>query len=151
MHLKIKLDNPSLLKYYENHQTFHEGDAGFDIYVTQDYLVEGKKMCKIDTGIACEAWSDDRKTNISFFTFRQDLQLLKTPLRLANSVGIIDKGYRGNLFGCFDNISENPYKIHEGIRLLQICAPNLEPITYELVEELTETTRGAGGFGSTGQ
>ena len=150
MHLKIKLADNSLLKYYVNHKTFHEGDAGFDIYVPHEYLVMGRKMCKIDTGIACEAWSDDRKTNISFFTFPRS-SITRTPLRLANSVGIIDKGYRGNLFGCFDNISENSYRIEAGIRLLQICSPNLEPITYEIVDTLTDTTRGTGGFGSTGQ
>ena len=54
------------------------------------------------------------------------------------------------IIGCFDNNSDNAYIIEEGTRLLQICAPNLEPIQFELVEELSETSRGTGGYGSTG-
>ena len=68
-----------------------------------------------------------------------------------DSVGIIDRDYRGNLMGCFDNISSEDYVIKAGTRLLQICAPNLEPITFELVDELSTTSRGTGGFGSTGK
>ena len=66
-----------------------------------------------------------------------------------NSVGIIDKGYRGNLFGCFDNISENLIN-SQGIRLLQICAPNLEPITMNWLKNLLKPLEKR-RFGSTGQ
>ena len=48
---------------------------------------------------------------------------------MANSVGIIDAGYRGNIIGCFDNITDEAYVIEEGTRLLQICE-TLEPIQY---------------------
>jgi dUTPase len=88
--------------------------------------------------------------------------LSKTKLRLANSVGIIDSGYRGNLIGMFDCISagrsalcecEYDYVVKPYERLLQICSPNLCPIYVEMVdtvEELSELTlRGDGGFGST--
>ena len=77
----------------------------------------------------------------------------KTPLMLANHVGIIDSGYRGPLIGAFRNIaSQVPYVVEEYTRLLQICAPDLRPIIVELVEEsfFEETERGSGGFGSTG-
>ena len=69
---------------------------------------------------------------------------------INDSVGIIDRGYRGNLMGCFDNISDQDYLVEKGTRLLQLCASNLEPITFELSEELSETSRGSGGYGSTG-
>ena len=82
----------------------------------------------------------------------------KTNLRLANSTGIIDSGYRGHLIGMFDlvNLSENDeYVVNRYDKLLQICAPGLVPIVVEVVntiEELgSETERGAGGFGSTGR
>ena len=75
----------------------------------------------------------------------------KTPLRLANSMGLIDKGYRGNIMGCFDNRSDEDYLIKKGDRLLQICSPSLDEISYELVDELDRTERGTGGFGSTGK
>jgi dUTP pyrophosphatase len=91
--------------------------------------------------------------------------LSKTKLRLANSVGIIDAGYRGNLIGMFDvvNIDENvkqdknrkaDYIAKVNDRLLQICAPGLVPIYVEIVDDIcelgNETERGNGGFGSTG-
>ena len=87
----------------------------------------------------------------------------KTPLRLANSLGIIDSGYRGNLMGMFDvvNIDKDEkreyndadYYIKKYDKLVQICAPNLCPIFVEIVDTLEalgeETERGEGGFGST--
>ena len=81
--------------------------------------------------------------------------LSKTQLRLANSVGIIDSGYRGNLIGAFDCLSKKgEYKVLKDDRLVQICSPDLAPIMVEIVdteEKLgKKTTRGQGGFGSTG-
>ena len=77
----------------------------------------------------------------------------KTQLRLANSTGIIDAGYRGNLMAMFD-VEES----HTGTkfdRYIQICAPSLVPIIVEIVDSLEdlgeETERGTGGFGSTGK
>jgi dUTP pyrophosphatase len=89
----------------------------------------------------------------------------KTNLRLANSVGIIDAGYRGNIMGMFDivNIDEakmskymtEDYIINKYDRLVQICAPGLVPIIVEVVDKVEElgekTERGSGGFGSTGR
>ena len=88
--------------------------------------------------------------------------LSKTQLRLANSVGIIDAGYRGHLMGMFDVVNIDPdddkdadYFGKKFDRYLQICAPGLVPIVVEIVntkEELgEETERGDGGFGSTGR
>ena len=80
----------------------------------------------------------------------------KTPLRLANSVGIIDSGYRGNMIGVFDNISSTSYTIDKHSRLLQLCAPDLgkfwiNTIKVDNFDALKMTTsRGGGGFGSTG-
>jgi len=50
----------------------------------------------------------------------------------------------------FDNIKDEPYIIQKGQRLLQICSPTLGPINMTLVNTLSETSRGEGGFGSTG-
>ena len=79
----------------------------------------------------------------------------KTRLRMANSVGIIDSGYRGNIIAMFDNIGNEDYKVMEGDRLVQICAPNIEyPLKLRIVNKLEDlglTERGAGGFGSTGR
>ena len=79
----------------------------------------------------------------------------KTPLLCANSVGIIDRDYRGNIMGKvrylpFDLEAKDPYLVDKGTRLFQICSPDLHPIKVKLVDQLTETSRGEGGFGSTG-
>ena len=78
----------------------------------------------------------------------------KTKLRLANSVGIIDSGYRGNLKAVFDNINhDQSHECEAGTRLLQICSGSLDPFIVKLVDnesELGVTKRGECGFGSTG-
>ena len=79
----------------------------------------------------------------------------KSKLRLANNVGIIDAGYRGHLMGMFDCIYEDKLLVNKFDRHLQICAPGLIPIMVTMVatkEELgVKTSRGEGGFGSTGK
>ena len=77
--------------------------------------------------------------------------IYKTPFRLANNVGIIDSGYRGNLKAAFDNVTDGRAVLTPYTRLLQICMPNLVPFQIEIVDELDNTSRGAGGFGSTGK
>lgn len=79
----------------------------------------------------------------------------KTPLRLANSVGLIDEGYRGELLVCVDNLNEFAYIITEGALLFQLCAQDYVPFAkVVLVDSLNalpqpRDDRGAGGFGST--
>ena len=78
----------------------------------------------------------------------------KTPLRLGNSVGVVDSGYRGHLMACVDCHGEKDYSISQFDRLLQIVAFSGRPIFVTLVEnhnDLGETIRGDGGFGSTGK
>ena len=82
----------------------------------------------------------------------------KTPLRLSNSVGIIDSGYRGNIIAAFDNrdtmSNSSGFKVERGSRVGQICPPELSyPVLVEIVQnesDLGTTNRGEGGFGSTG-
>lgn len=91
----------------------------------------------------------------------------KTRMRLANSVGIIDAGYRGDLIAAVDTIgvfgstdiwhiwNETLSPIKKYDRYFQVCAPDLSPFIVHIVETEQElsppTTRGTGGFGSTGQ
>ena len=92
-----------------------------------------------------------------FYTYARS-SMSKTPLRLANNQGIIDAGYRGNLIGMFDCISnegiELVWNMEKYSRILQVCAPSLMPIYVEIVDSLEDlgpsTSRGAGGIGSTG-
>ena len=72
----------------------------------------------------------------------------KTNFRLANNVGIIDSGYRGNIGAYFDCKCNT--KIVKNQRLLQICSNTLEPFYVVLVDNLNITERGKNGFGSSG-
>jgi len=78
----------------------------------------------------------------------------KTPLMLANHVGIIDSGYRGNLIAAVRKLPSNQasYVVEPHTRLFQICHPTLCPVFVVLVpeSELNVSDRGEGGFGSTG-
>lgn len=125
------------------------GDAGLDLYCPGDLTIPPHETGKIDLKIQCEGLSDNSDRNICYYLYPRS-SISKTPLRLANSVGIIDAGYRGNLMAVVDNISDEAYHIQKGQRLFQICGPCLEPIHLKLVEELSDSERGNGGFGSTG-
>lgn len=121
---------------------------------------------KLDLKVCCSAkmFTDTGKNfNTGYYMYPRS-SLSKTHLRLANSTGIIDAGYRGHLMGMFDvvNIQKNrsddveaDYFGNKYDRYLQICAPGLVPIVVQIVnsiEELgEETSRGSGGFGSTGR
>ena len=136
-------------------------DAGFDLFCPKDLLVnETTSMYEINHKIVTAMKLDNRF--VSYYLYSRSSTPKKTSLRLANSVGIIDSGYRGNIIANFDNMkyytdNENNYsnkKISVGERLVQICPPNIEyPMRIYLVdkiEDLGKTERGTGGFGSTG-
>ena len=153
MHLKLKVLNNYLKNQYENHSSYHEGDSGLDIFTPNDLVIPATAISfKIDLEIQCEAFTDKNKeNNVSYYLYPRSSMGAKSPLRLSNSVGIIDAGYRGNLMAFVDNISNKDFTIKNGSRMFQICSPILSPISFQLSDELSETTRGSGGFGSTGQ
>jgi len=157
--LKIYIENISLKEKYSEHINTHNiqvlsrfPNAGFDLF-TPNTIEVTTKTFKLNTEIIC-AMFDTNNEPVSYFLCPRS-SIIKTDYRLANSIGIIDSGYRGNIIGAFDNNSNLEINIIEQYsRLLQLCAPNLGPIIVEIVnslEELSEKTeRGTGGFGSTG-
>ena len=144
MKLFIKPHNDSAWEFYRNHGHFHDGDAGLDLYVLEDIQFDPGETKAIKLGISCEP--DDGK---AYYLFPRS-SISKTPLRMANSIGLIDGGYRGEIMAMCDNIKSEAYIAEKGQRLFQLVATDSSPIHYELVEELEMTTRGTGGFGSTG-
>ena len=136
-------------------------DAGFDIFCPFDSEFQDTPLVKIDFNIKCSAQmisSNSLNSNIVYnsgFYMYPRSSISKTPFRMANSLGIIDSGYRGNLIGAFDILDFNQKTtIKKYDRLVQICAPGLLPILVEIVDSLDKlgekTSRGSGGFGSTG-
>jgi dUTP pyrophosphatase len=136
-----------------NQQVLSEPNAGFDLFVPQDTVVSGLKSTMISMNVKCEMVdSDSANRCVSYFMFARS-SISKTPLMLANHVGIIDSGYRGNLIGAFRNLSDNDFLVEKHTRLLQVCSGDLSPFFVDLVDvyELSNTDRGEGGFGSTGK
>jgi dUTP pyrophosphatase len=176
--LKIFIDSndDELKKLYQiavsehNHALEHDGfpNAGFDLFVPEEvkFMEEDVLQCrKIDFALKTEVVSRVYSGSGSFFDTSKAFYLYarssisKMPLMVANHVGIVDSGYRGNLIGAVrflyqpTSSSSNSYVIEKNTRLFQICMGNLEPFRVELVESvdaLSTTSRGAGGFGSTG-
>ena len=144
MHLKIKPRNNLVSRMYEEHGQFHVGDAGLDLFVVEEQIIEGGKTELINLGISCE--TEEKRP----YLLMPRSSISKTPLRLCNSVGLIDAGYRGEIMAAVDNIKQEDYTISAGQRLFQIVAMDGSPLSFELVDELSSTGRGDGGFGSTG-
>ncbi len=154
MHLKIKPDNEAVKAMYDNHTEYHEGDSGLDLFVTEEINIPAKSLgFKVDMRISCEAFRDKTKQggNISYYLWPRSSMGAKTPLRLSNSMGLIDAGYRGNIIALIDNLSDTEYKVTPRTRLVQLVSPIADGITFQIVNTLSETSRGSGGLGSTGQ
>ena len=154
--LCLKPNNDEVKVMYADHSTYHSGDSGLDLFFPEDINLPPKKTTCINLKIQCEALKSDdiddpeeEFWNVSYYLYPRS-SISRTPLRMANSIGIIDSGYRGNLKVVVDNIGDEVYTIHKGDRLFQICAPDLGHIRFELVDELSASARGAHGFGSTG-
>ena len=139
------------LNHIISHNNINENpNAGFDLFCPEDVIYENS-LFKLDTQVVCSMYKPDGSP-CSYYMYPRS-SVSKTNLRLANSVGIIDSGYRGHLIGVFD-VKDNKINVEKYTRLLQICSPTLDPINVELVsslEELGLTDRGSGGFGSTGK
>ena len=145
MDLKIRPFNAEVKQMYENHGHFHDGDAGLDLFVINEQTISAGETTLIHLQIACE------NTENKPYLVMSRSSIGKTPLRLANAVGLIDAGYRGEIMAVVDNIKTEDYTLEPGQRLFQLVAMDGSPIHFELVEELSDTTRGGGGFGSTGK
>lgn len=144
MHIKIRPLNPNARERYENHGHYHAGDAGLDLFVMDSMTIPAGDTVPIKLQISCETSSGQ-----PYYLIPRS-SISKTPLRMANSIGLIDGGYRGEIIAMVDNIKTEDFTVNEGDRLFQLVAMDGSPITFELVEKLSDTTRGTGGFGSTG-
>ena len=145
MKLFIKPHNDIARNFYSTHGHFHDGDAGLDLYILEDIHFDSGETKPIKLGISCEP-----ADGVAYYLFPRS-SISKTPLRMSNSIGLIDAGYRGEIMAMCDNIKSEGYTVKKGQRLFQLVASDSSSIHYELVEELQMTTRGTGGFGSTGK
>ena len=148
-----------LIKPLNNHGHYNKqvekphGDAGIDLFFPNSVRIPAGKSELVDFEIQCEMLHEIGQGAFLGTSFQlvPRSSIWRTPLRQSNSIGIIDAGYRGHLMVPVDNISNEDYIIKSGERLFQIVHPSLEPIKVELVDEVSDTERGSGGFGSTGK
>lgn len=154
----VNPNNSDLQEAYKNHVEAHNRaifsdpfpNSGFDLFVPENAEVDTIETTMISMDVKCEMVNDGGNS-CGYYMFPRS-SLSKTPLMLANHTGIIDAGYRGNLIGAFRNLVSQPYTVKKHTRLLQVCHPTLCPLYVVLVDEvnLSTTSRGEGGFGSTG-
>ncbi len=122
-------------------QYAHAGDAGMDVYAVSKVVTD--KFIEYGTGLAFELPSD----HVMLLYPRSSISNLN--LTLANSVGVLDSGYRGELKLRFRQGGEAVYEI--GDKIGQILVLPFPLIEFEEASELTASARGVGGFGSSGR
>lgn len=116
-------------------------DAGLDLVAVRKWEDSHGNIC-YGTGLSMEVPNG----HVSLLFPRSSIS--KTNLRLANAVGVVDPGYRGEIILKFDNLGGEQYEI--GDRIGQMIILPYPKIEFEEVNHLSDTQRGGGGFGSTG-
>lgn len=125
-----------------------EGSAGYDLRacIAADFTLEPGEQAMFPTGLAMEV-----PVGYAGMIFTRSGLGIKYGIVASNGVGVIDSDYRGEVHVGLRNQSKDPYVVRPGERIAQLI---IMPVSLPEVEEvfaLTETERGAGGFGSTGK
>jgi dUTP pyrophosphatase len=124
----------------------HPGDAGLDLRAAADVVVGPGERAKIPTGLAVAI----PEGHAGLVLPRSGLAS-RHGLTLANSPGLIDAGYRGEVLCAVVNLDpEKPVRIARGDRIAQLVVVEIPQVDVVWAHELPETSRGEGGFGSTG-
>ena len=139
--LPIQLEDGAQVPTYA-----HDSDAAADMYAMEDTTISAHSIgTPVKTGVHIqlpEGW-------VAFILPRSSIGA-KTPLRLSNSAGVIDSGYRGEVRALYDNIGNEPYQIHKGDRIAQMLVMPSYRLKAKVVDSLEDSDRGEAGFGSTG-
>lgn len=123
----------------------HEGDAGMDLFSVEEVILKPMERKLIHTGIKIQL----PKNTEAQIRPRSGLAL-KNGITVLNTPGTIDEGYRGEIGIILINLGTEEFKVEEGMKVAQMVIKPTLTLEVEEVVELTETTRGEGGFGSTG-
>ena len=149
MKLKIKAVSPKIGRELPWPSRATEGSAGMDLSacIEENLIISPRQLVKIPTGIAIALPGPEY---VALVYARSGLGI-KHGIALSNGVGVIDSDYRGEIQVGLTNLSHTPYTIHPGDRIAQLVVTPVVLPELERVEELDDTGRGTGGFGSTGQ
>lgn len=124
----------------------HEGDAGCDLRSRIDQTIPPGERALIPTGVSISI-----PAGYAGFVQPRSGLALKHGISLVNTPGLIDSKYRGEIGVILINTDKtDPFEVKKGDKIAQLVIQKVEQVKFTLVEELDETIRGAGGFGSTG-
>ena len=123
----------------------HEDDAAFDLRSRVDVVIPSGKITLVPTGVFMElpVGYEAQVRPRSGLALKHGITVLNTP-------GTIDAGYRGEVGVILINAGENDFTIARGDRIAQMVIQQLSDVQLVAAEQLSDTSRGAGGFGSTG-
>ena len=125
----------------------HEGDAGYDLHAAEAVTIAPGERASVGTGIAVAIPSGQAGLVVP----RSGLAA-RHGISVVNAPGLIDSGYRGELRVLLLNTDRTePFSVEPGDRIAQLVLVDVGTPDLEEVEQLDETVRGAGGFGSTGR
>ena len=121
------------------------GDVAFDLYSVIDYELKSGERYAVPTGIAIEipVGYEGQVRPRSGLALKDGITVLNTP-------GTIDSGYRGEVKTIMINHGDISFKINKGMRISQLAIRPVPKVEFIEVDELSDTDRGEGGFGSTG-
>jgi dUTP pyrophosphatase len=126
----------------------HPGeDLGYDLYASATVVLGPKGNGMVPTGIAIECIARDGKPMGCLLRDRSSLALK----RLAILAGVIDAGYRGEIKVVMENLGDQPYTIQAGDKIANMIPHAVLTAEVEVVADLAESKREAGGFGSSGR
>ena len=122
-----------------------EGDVAFDLYSIIDHTLAPGERYGVPTGIALEIPEgyEGQVRPRSGLALRDGISVLNAP-------GTIDSGYRGEVKTTLINLSDEPFQVTKGMRISQLAIRPVPEVEFMEVDELSDTERGEGGFGSTG-
>lgn len=124
----------------------HPGDAGMDICSSEDVLLRPGERALVGTGFAMAL----PEGYAAFVQPRSGLAA-RSGISIVNTPGLIDCHYRGEVKVILVNLGKDVFQVKRGDRIAQMVVQGVEAAAVEVVEELDETARGEGGFGSTGR
>lgn len=181
-YLKLYCADPELRSRYQQRILAHNhnletniyADSGFDLFIPDDTSVKWHSTVKINLNVKAAMFLDPNYTRPIGYLLYPRSSITNTPLVVANHVGVIDAGYRGDIKLAVRNLNSCPTLMGSSIikpdtstdydgychtrkfeRLAQICLPSLMPIHVSLVDSEEElgmkTSRGSGAYGSTGR
>ena len=121
----------------------HPGDAGMDLYALEETVVAPGEAAKVRSGLAFELPE-------GYVGLCWDKSGLSTKGKVKTLAGVLDSGYRGELLMAVINLGTEPYTFRKGDKVLQLLIQRVERPEIVEAEELSDTSRSEGGFGSTG-